>query len=160
VVWILPDNYFFRVHRESLMLAGIVPELGVGFDTVAAAFASTLPPASDRDRYVISLERDDATAVLVLAGDGVVRRIYLEGPDLLIRREDISRGGEIILTKSVESYRSVDGVSFPARVTVGHGSDTMTLSFSDITLNLGFREDDLLFSIPPSVRQVWVGSQP
>ncbi|MFC1512402.1 hypothetical protein ACFL5H_04345, partial [Candidatus Latescibacterota bacterium] len=158
MVWVPPENYFFRVSRENLTSAGIVPELGVGFETIAVAF--TLPPETERAWYEISLEWEGPMAVLVLAGDGVVRRIYLEGPDLLVRREDVYRGGVIVLSKSVESYRTVDGVRFPVRVTVGHGSDEVTLSFSDITLNSGFREDDLMFFIPPSVKRVSVGTEP
>ncbi len=158
-VWVPPENYWFSASRESPALARLVPQLGIGFDTLGMAFSSALPSGADRSRYDASLAWEGPVAVLVLRDGDAVRRVYLEGRGLRVKRDEYYNGNELVWRKEVESFKTVKGISFPEKMTISSGTDHLELLFSGITVNTGLTEKSLLFSIPNSVERISVDTE-
>jgi hypothetical protein len=79
-------------------------------------------------------------------------QFYDKATGLLSRTKMImpSPMGEVPITAIVEEYKTVDGITTPARLTNEMGAVAMTMTFTSIRFNE--KVPDVLFSLPPEIQ--------
>ncbi|MCE5250627.1 DUF4292 domain-containing protein [bacterium] len=158
-----PDSYtvyipsltgYFVAGRGEDISALLVPGMRFDIDRITSMFTGAYPPADIQAGSRVSLKHKNYQAILALEDSLREYRYTVEGPGLLLVKEEILKGSKVVWRRLCSDFISCGDVMFPRRTEFTEGKKMLALDFSTCSVNTGLAESDLVFDIPANAERL------
>ncbi|MCD6336282.1 MAG: DUF4292 domain-containing protein [Candidatus Latescibacteria bacterium] len=99
--------------------------------------------------YVSEFRRTQEGYLLVLEKGAFVRRVSVDGWDLIPTAEEMwDRSGQLLCQRTMTHFKNVDGVRLPERIELIQGARRLEITFLSRRVNRGFPDERLELRLP------------
>ncbi|MFA6472959.1 MAG: DUF4292 domain-containing protein [Candidatus Latescibacterota bacterium] len=155
-VYLPSYNGYLKGEDGEDLLKKFIPNINFDVSRITSIFSVQLPPEDTLNEFQASLKKKENRLELTLAKGNEVYRYLIEGPQLLIVEEDISRDGTVIWQKKSRDYRSAGAGIFPREISVRNDRGSLDFVFYSVSVNSGLSGQDVALDMPESAKLLQV----
>ncbi len=159
-------GYFHVGIDDNDLLEALVPgvlfdfSLEKGLKPLVSFLTGSLPRGYNDGGSQISLDRVGNRAVVTIEDGAAPCRYTVEGPDLLLVKEEFFRNGELIMRILYSGYAPCGDIPFPRKITMNDSGREIKIEFSSCTINGGLSESELSFDLPSNAERLTIKNSP